>query len=333
MADWNKAAFFSVDEKEEERAKKELPGAYVSREKLDEYNGEGGYDFEVLCVGYSSKAGKEELSKFSSLRAIVCISTGYDNVDEEYCKKNNIAVYNMPYYGTDAVAEFTLLLMMSTMRKLNKVLKDMESSLEIDHDELRGRELGRKTVGIIGTGRIGKRVIELLQPFDVNILAYSRTEKEELVREYGVSYVELDELLSKSDVISIHVPLTNETRHMIDERAVSIMKDGAILVNTSRGAIVDSEAIAKNIDKLYVALDVIEGEALCMNELDLLKGKCSVDVIKGAFLEKILIKHDNAIITPHVAYDTEEALERRMENVIKTVSFILDGRECDNRVY
>jgi len=252
-------------------------------------------------------------------KAVVTASTGYDNLKGMAGK---VPCYHVPDYGTETVAEYALLLTLAALRKFHLILESVKG-IEVDHSTLRGRELWGKTVGVIGTGRIGTAYIRLLQPFNVKVLAYSRRKRPEVER-LGVEYVPLEKLLRESDVVSLHVPLTKDTYHMIGERELSLMKDGAVLINTSRGAVVDAEGLARHADRIYAALDVVEGEEWINREKDIVKGLLRLPT-KGLFAE-YLVKHPHIIVTPHVAYNTEEANRRRWEKAMAIAKAIEEDR-------
>ena len=287
-------------------------------------------DTEILVVGAFTQLPEDVLDGFENLKAIVTRSTGYDHIPLEYCRHRGISVYNIPDYGTNAVAEFTLLLILSSLRRLKLIHKKMYEDTNIHHRELEGRELRGKTVAVLGTGRIGRRVIELLQPFNVKILAYNRSVKRDLVEKYGVEFVSLEEALKNADVITVHLPLNKETYHLLNGDALSLIKPGAVIVNTARGSIIDTEALAKRLDLLYVGLDVIEGERLRMKETDIIQGGYSKEDLRHALLIEFFLRHKNAILTPHVAYNTEEANTRRLKETLEIVEALTQGAEPED---
>ncbi len=289
-------------------------------------------EHEVVCIFVHSKMNKETIDKFPKLKAIITMSTGFDHIDLNYCKEKGIAVYNIPDYGTETVAEFTLLLMLAVLRRFNLILEDMKCSLCIEPEHLKGRELGEKTVGIVGTGRIGSAVIRLLKGFNVKILAYNEHEKEELKKQ-GVEFVSFEELLKKSDIISFHLPLTDKTYHILNEEAIKLIRPGSVIINTARGQLIDSNALVKRIDLLYVGLDVVEGEKLAIKEEAIIRKQPDKEEFMKAFFIDFLTKHPRAIVTPHIAYNTEEGEMRRMKKTVETIQDIKAGKfERYNRV-
>ena len=246
----------------------------------------------------------------TNLKLIDVAFTGYNHVDMDACKENDIIVENASGYSDDSVAELVIGLTISLMRKFDKNNKNM---YEDESFNLLGQIIKDKTVGIIGTGKIGTRVIELFKAFGANILAYSRSEKQE-VKKLGVKYVSLDELLKNSDIISIHLPQNDETIGFIGKDELDLMKDKAILINCARGPIVDNNYLAKllNEDKLRAGIDVFDMEPPLEKDYPLRNAK-------------------NVLLTNHVGYLTEEAMKIRCEIVFDNLYKFLDG-EIVNRV-
>jgi D-3-phosphoglycerate dehydrogenase len=271
-----------------------IPG--ISREELMESI--GGYEY--LVVRGRLRLDRELLSRAGRLRAIIRYGVGLDNIDLEYCRERGIAVFNTPKAFTEAVAELTLGLIIGVMRGVGEAHRGVKAGLW-PKGGLVGRELRGKTVGIIGFGRIGRRVAELLDPFEVEILVYDvrRIEGlETLLRRSRIRQVEsLYEIAEKADIITIHVPLTRETEGMIDEEFLGRCRDGAYIVNTSRGEVIDEEALIRHLGRLGgVALDVFRNEP----EVD-----------------KRLLEAENALYTPHIGGQTAEAWERAVDEVVE----------------
>jgi D-3-phosphoglycerate dehydrogenase len=237
--------------------------------------------------------------------------TGYDHVDIEKCRELGIVVSNVPEYSTHSVTELVFGMVIAALRKLKECDKAVRESR--GNEGLIGSELYGKTMGVIGTGRIGSRVCELAIAFGMRVLAHSRTEKDSL-KEKGVAYVTLEELLERSDVVSIHLPLNEKTKGLIGERELSMLKDGAVIVNAARGNIIDLEALTKELEKerIFACLDVFEVEPPLPKNHPLLKVK-------------------NTILSPHVGYFTREALERRLDITVENIKAFLDGKP-KNRV-
>ncbi len=319
-----KIAFFECEGWEEEYLKSKFPKLFDMYE-IDFFeetvDGRDLNDYYAISVFIYSNINKEVIDSLKNCKIIITRSMGYDHIDVSYANKKGMSVYNIYDYGTNTVAEFTILLIQMLLRKVKKIFYDYEMREIINPRAFRGEELEGKTIGIVGTGNIGMRVIELLQPYNVNILAYSRHEKKELKKKYNVEYISFEELLKNSHIVSFHVPLTNETHHMLNKNNVSLLNN-AYVVNTARGGVLETEAVIKGLKEGYIkgiAMDVFEGESLERYEIDVLFRAENIKEIKEAFAHQILRHADNVIITPHIAYDTEEALNR----IISTTAKIL----------
>ena len=246
----------------------------------------------------------------TNLKLIDVAFTGYNHVDMDACKENDIIVENASGYSDDSVAELVIGLTISLMRKFDKNNKNI---FEDESFNLLGQIIKGKTVGIIGTGKIGTRVIELFKAFGANILAFNRSEKDE-VKNLGAKYVGLEELLKNSDIVSIHLPQNDETIGSIGKDELDLMKDKAVLINCARGPIVDNKYLAKllNEDKLRAGIDVFDMEPPLEKDYPLRNAK-------------------NVLLTNHVGYLTEEAMKIRCEIVFDNLYKFLDG-EIVNRV-
>ncbi|MDU4447487.1 NAD(P)-dependent oxidoreductase [Anaerococcus vaginalis] len=241
----------------------------------------------------------------TNLKLIDVAFTGFNHVDIEACNEKNIIVENASGYSDDSVAELVLGLTISLMRKFNENRKNM---YEDESFKVIGQIIKGKTVGVVGTGKIGIRVIELFKAFGANILAYSRSEKDE-VKNLGAKYVSLDELLKNSDIVTIHLPQNKETCGFIGQNELDLMKDKAILINCARGPIVDNDYLAKllNEDKLRAGIDVFDMEPPIDKNYPLRNAK-------------------NTVLTNHVGFLTQEAMDIRCEIVFDNLYKFLDGK-------
>ena len=262
-------------------------------------------DAEILMLA-NQPLSAELIEQCPKLQMLDIAFTGVDHVGLDAARARGIVTCNAAGYSTNAVAELTFGLAISAIR--NIVAVDARCRKAGTKDGLVGFELFGKTFGVVGTGAIGCRVARIAQAFGCRVLAYSRTVKQELVAE-GVEYVGLDELLGKSDFVSLHVPMTAATAKMINAESIAKMKDGAVLINCARGGVVDSEALAEalNSGKLAAAgIDVFENEPPLAEEHPLLHAK-------------------NTIVTPHVAFASKEALETRADIVFANIDAFLAG--------
>ncbi|MGM9660300.1 MAG: D-2-hydroxyacid dehydrogenase [Faecousia sp.] len=252
------------------------------------------------------------LAACPSIRLICVQATGYNVVDCAACAKRGIPVTNVPSYGTTAVAQFTMALMLELCHRIELHNQDVhaggwEKANSFCYWLTPQTELAGKTLGIIGFGSIGKAVGRLARAFGMNVLVYNRSQSEE-GRQIG-TYVDLDTLLARSDIISLHCPLFPETEKIINAGSISKMKDGAMLINTARGALVDEAALAEALDcgKLRgAALDVVTQEP-----------------INGA---NPLLSCKNCIITPHIAWAPLESRQRLLSTVVENIRAFLEGK-------
>jgi D-3-phosphoglycerate dehydrogenase len=258
-----------------------------------------------IVVIVNTPLGGDIIGRLEKLKMVAVSFTGYDHIDIDRCREKGIVVSNVPEYSTDSVAELVFGFLISFFRKLNECDRALRAGK--GNQGLMGRELRGKTIGVVGTGRIGSRVCEIALCFGMNVLAYSRTEKEELVRK-GVRYVTLHDLLRSSDVISIHLPLNKETENLLGENELSMLKDGCVVVNTGRGKIIDTTALARELEKgrIFACLDVFDMEPPLPGDHPLRNPK-------------------NTLLAPHVGYYTEEALKRRLDITVENIRAFIKG--------
>ena len=329
-----KVAFFELEGWEEPIIRRELEEkgfeiVKLSKEPLKKSDLPKLKEVEAISVFIYSRIDKEVIKELPNLKIVTTRSTGFDHIDVEEAKRRGIAVCNVPDYGMETVAEYTLMLILALLRRLKKTLERTCRGI-FSRKGLRGRELEGKTVGVIGTGRIGSRLIKLLSGFDLRILAYDIKPKEELTRKYGVEYTPLEDLLKESDIVTLHVPYLPSTHHLINRENVKLMKRGSYLINTSRGSVVETEAIVEALKEGRlegVALDTFEGEEVWTEEeLIIFRGEKDVspEILKKAIESFSLTQFDNVILTPHNAYNTEEAIERILR---KTLQNLIDFKE------
>lgn len=286
-------------------------------------------DAEVISCFTFSRVGANVLKQFPNLKLIALRSVGFNHIDIDYCKEHGIEVVNSLGYGNITVAEFAFGLMFDVMRKVSRAYMNLKNE-HLDRDIYTGYEFNGKTVGIIGTGAIGSEMARITNGVGMNVLAYDIYPKEELVQKYGVKYVELDELLKNSDVISLHAPLTKDNFHLINEEKINLMKPNAVIVNTARGELIDTKALyqALNDNKIFGAgLDVLEAENMLTQpdhnvDFDYLTG----DVIKQTLVNERLLKLHNVVVTPHIAYNSKEANERILKITLNNIDSFFEGK-------
>lgn len=260
----------------------------------------------LLIVANSPLKG-EVINAAKELEMISVAFTGVDHIDLDSAKEKNVLVSNAAGYSTPAVVELTFGLMIDILRKvvqLDKVTRDGGTK-----DGFRQRELHRKTLGILGTGDIGGDVAKVALAFGMKVIAFNRSEKEELTN-LGVEYVTMEDVFKKSDIVTIHLPLNNKTKGIVNEKYINMMKKDSILINAARGPILDNDALAKALNKEKIAgagIDVFDMEPPIPSDYPLLKAK-------------------NTVLTPHIAYASEQAMVRRAKIVFDNIEKFLEDK-------
>ncbi len=286
----------------------------LTAEKADEIE-----DFDAVTVFVESKVDEEVIQKID-VDYVACRSTGYDHVDLEAAEEKNVTVLNVPEYGGTTVAEHTFGLILALSRKIYSAVRKVDEG-EFDHKGLRGFDLKGKTLGVIGTGSIGQNVIRIANGFDMDVIASDPYPDKEVADELGFMYVSMDDLLEKADIITIHCPLTDGTKHLLSDEEFSRMQD-TVLVNTSRGEIIDTEALIEALEGGKVSeagLDVLEEECYIEDDvkyLSDLKEKCDPQIILE---DHILMNRDDVLITPHNAFNSQEALYRIEDTTLRNL--------------
>ena len=279
---------------------------------------------DAVCVFVNDTVNAPVIDRLAEygVRAVVLRCAGYNNVDLEHAF-GKIHVMHVPAYSPYAVAEHAAAMLLTSIRRIHKAYirtKDFNFSL----NGLTGFELRGKTVGIVGTGRIGRAFIEICRGFGMKVIAYDKFPAE------GIDYVSLDELFARSDIISLHCPLTEETRHLINRESVGKMKKGVVIVNTSRGALIESEALLDGIKERKIGaacLDVYEEES------DKFFRDFSGHIMDDDTLAR-LITMPNVLLTSHQAFLTEEALDSIAEQTVgNLVEFFAEGRSENELCY
>ena len=278
---------------------------------------------EAISVFVNSKVGPAEMDRFPNLKLIAARSTGFDNVDLLEAKKRGITVTNVPAYGIETVAEFAFALLLSLTRKVEMAHQRITIEKSYSQEGLRGIDLAGKTIGVIGTGNIGAHVVQIAKGFRMKVIAYDPFPKQSLVDDYDVTYLGLDELLSRSDVITLHVPLLPETAYIINHNNINKIKPGAILINTARGGLVETSAVVSALNSGVISaagLDVLEEESSFLMEESLLLGTHpDEEKLHMILAEYELINHPSVIITPHTAFNTSEAVRRIIDTSIGNI--------------
>lgn len=264
LEDWERDAF---DELADDH---ELTRLHV---RLTPENAKEHSDAEVLSTFIYSDLSSRVLEQFEQLQHIATRSTGFDQIDLDYCKEKNIAVSNVPTYGTNTVAEHVFGLLLTISHRLYEAI-DRTRKGDFSHQGLEGFDLHGKVFGVIGTGDIGLAAVRIARGFDMEVIAYDVVHNDQAASELGFSYVDMEELLGRSDIITLHVPGNENTRHMIAAEQFKMMKPGVVLINTSRGQVVENSALVRALAEGTVAgagLDVLPEEPVIREEAELLR--------------------------------------------------------------
>ena len=293
--------------------------------KLNEDTVELAKGCDAVCVFVNDDVNAAVIEKLYTygVRLIALRSAGYNNVDVR-AAFGKVHVVHVPAYSPYSVAEHAMALLLTSVRRIHKAY-NRTREFNFSLSGLTGFDLHGKTVGVIGTGKIGRTFIDICRGFGMNVIAYDRFP----AKDSGIEYVSLDALFERSDIISLHCPLTDETRHMIGADAIGRMKKGVVIVNTSRGGLIDAEALLEGIKARKVGaacLDVYEEEA------DVFFEDRSGHILNDDLLSR-LISMPNVIVTSHQAFLTEEALNNIAETTVKNIRscFDRDGM-CDNEL-
>ncbi len=323
-----KIAFYGLWPEMKDYVQKNLKGfdATISTDKINEQNINP--DIEVLGVFIEAPITKQLMAKMPKLKMIATMSTGFDHIDLAAAKKAKISVCNVPTYGENTVAEHAMALMLGLTRKLFQSVKRVKEGV-YDFHGLRGVDLKGKTLGVIGTGHIGTHVIRMANGFEMNVIAYDVFPNKPLEKKLKFSYTTLNKLLTQSDIISLHTPLLPSTHHLINQKNIKKIKKGAYLINTARGALVDPEALVWALQNNQLAgagLDVLEDENLIQNYEQVIACGNDECKIKTTLMNNIIIDHPNAIVTPHNAFNSVEAIQRILDVTIKNIKSFIKGK-------
>lgn len=334
-----KIAFFEIKDWQKDYVKQNLSGfdIFLSDEKLNSDNLPEQNDFEVLSVFVASQIDEVVISHFPNLKLITTRSTGFDHINLQAVKKKGIKVAYVPGYGDNTVAEFAFGLLLTISRRIYESYDRLRETGEFSSEDLTGFDLAGKTMGILGTGRIGRYTARIAKGFGMNVIAYDPYPNEALAKETGFEYKSFEELLGAADVISIHVPYLESTHHLINMETIKKVKRGAVLINTARGAIVETDALIYGLKNgiLYGAgLDVLEEEGFMGDEKSfVMDAKLGEEHnLKTIVQNHTLIDLPNIVITPHNAFNTKEAITRILNTDLENVRTYAEKGEPANSI-
>ena len=296
--------------------------------KLNEDTVELAKGFDGVCVFVNDTVNDKVIDRLCEMnvKIVALRCAGFNNVDMKYAF-GRVHVLRVPAYSPYAVAEHAIAMLLTSIRRIHKAYirtRDFNFSL----NNMTGFDLHGKTVGVIGTGKIGRVFINICRGFGMNVLAFDKYPATDLDNGDTIRYTSLDEIFEKSDIISLHCPLTEETHHLINEEAIEKCKKGVVLINTSRGALVDAEALLAGIKSRKVGgacLDVYEEES------DFFFEDFSGHIMEDDTLAR-LISMPNVIVTSHQAFLTEEALSNIAETTVNNISVFHETNQCPNEL-
>lgn len=325
-----KIALFEVDDWEQEcfRGLEDEHEVHYSAEPLNAESAEKYADCEVISTFIYSSLDNPALDKLSNLQFIAIRSTGFDNIAIETCKERDIKVANVPSYGKSTVAEHVFALLSTISHNMVEAVERTRQG-NFSQQGLQGFDLAGRTLGIIGTGEIGQYVAKIANGFGMKVLAFDVSPKVGLDRELGFAYVDMDVLLERSDIVTLHVPGGEATRNLLSHEQFAKMKTGAVLINTARGSIIDIDALMHALADGKLAatgLDVLPEEPVIREEAELLRSyfekRHNLDTLLANHL---LLNMRNVVITPHSAFNTREAVQRILDTTRENIDGFIGG--------
>jgi D-lactate dehydrogenase len=327
-------AHFETSSGDKHSLEQRRPGTEHSVEYLEDEltrdTAEKARQADIVTVFVNSVVDASVIDTLPNLKLLITRSTGFDHIDIAHAKSKGIVVCNVPAYGSRAVAEFTFALLLGLSRKAFLAAEQIKLNNNWNIDQFQGFNLQGKTIGVIGTGRIGLNVVQIAKGFDMTVIAHDAFPNEEIAKKLGFTYVTLPELLAQSNVVTCHVPASKDTHHLINTDNIQQVKKGALLINTSRGEVIDPEAILmglKNGQLAGAALDVLAGEHELREEAELMTGDhLSQQQLKVLLDDHILIDQPQVIITPHIAFNTTEARQEIAQTTMENIEGFLSGQ-------
>lgn len=325
-------AFFEINEIEmpqlKERFKKH--NLHFFKEPLSVANVREIADFDIISVFIYSKVNRDIIEKVPKLRLISTRSMGFDHIDVAFATKRNIKVCTATNYGNSSVAEHAFALLLSISRNIHRafirtVVEDYST------DGLQGFDLQGKTLGVIGTGRIGMNLIRMAKGFEMKVIANDVFKNNKAAKELKFKYVPLSTLLRKSDIISIHIPYTPKNHHLINSKTIPHMKKGVVIINTARGPLIDTKALIEGLESGKIAgagLDVLEGEEMIKEEKEILHrlNKFDLKKMRRLLLDHRLLHDERVVFTPHIAFYTKEAVQRILDITMDNIEQGMKGK-------
>lgn len=284
-------------------------------------------DTEALSLFVSSSLSAGRIDALPNLRLIAARSTGVDHIDAVHAKEKGIIISSVPKYGAHTVAEFVFALLLSLSRRIPEAVRQVRDEGKFDTHAFEGFELFGKTIGVVGTGAIGRNVVSIARGFGMNVLMHDLHPDTSLAGG-DARYCEMPELLAQSDIVSLHMPATTQNTHFMNLEAFMQMKSGAYLINTARGELVDTEALLEALRSGRISgagLDVLEEERVLKDEMELVKGIESIHTLKTLVRDHALIDMPHVLITPHIAFFSREAYHEILSTTTENIKGFLSG--------
>ena len=292
-------------------------------------------DAKIVSPFVHSRLSADVIESLPDLKMIATRSTGFDHINAPDAASRGIPVCNVPTYGENTVAEHTFALILALSRNLHKAyVRTVAGNFSLDG--LRGFDLKGKTLGVVGVGHVGEYVMRIARGFGMHLLAYDPVQDMTKADHFDFTYTTLEDLLGRSDIVTLHAPAEAGTRHLIGAHNIGQFKRGALLINTARGELVDTEALLCALDAGLLSgagLDVLEGEAVFSEEKQLLLNpNASEESLKQALRNRSLLQRPDMVITPHIAFDSAEAVERILDTTVVNIQAFRKGKP-QNRVH
>lgn len=319
-----KIAFFGVKSWEREIIEQEIinleaTGVGIFTEELQN-NIEVAKKYDIVSIFVYSKLDKKILDLLPNLKMIATRSTGTDHIDVEECQKRKIEVMNVPTYGVNTVAEYAMALLLAVAKKIVPAHQSVEEG-EFSPEGLTGIDIFGKTLGVVGVGKIGKKVIKIAKGLGMKVIAVDKGG-------------DLENCLTKADFVTLHVPNTPETRHLINMNNIKLMKPGSILINTSRGKVVKTEAIVWALENKILwgaGLDVTEDEDMLESVAMVMSTRPTKDDLQEVLSYHLLRDRDDVVFTPHNAFNTKEAIGRIVGTTIQNINMFCKSESLESR--
>lgn len=322
---------YDVNQQEQRLLSREFSGrdfdVRYHEEALDVTNASEAQDADGIGVFIRSHVTAEVLDQLPQVKVVVAMSTGFDHIDLDTCRERNVTVCNVPSYGDNTVAEYAFGLIIALARRFKETFGRVERGY-FSRSGLMGMDLRGKTLGLVGTGRIGAHMARLGWAFEMKVIAYDLRPSNFLKEKFGVSFMSLEDLLKQADIVSLHIPYLPSTHHIINAERLRLMKRSALLINTARGRLVDTEALATALREHRLAgvgLDTFEGENIWIEEEFLKHDDLAAIPLREAMENFLIMRSERTILTPHNAFNTNEALERILIITAEDFKAFFDG--------